>query len=85
MTSAGNRTGACSVPKGDRRDVSDTFPMIEDGEKVEKKGRNVGDVYKVGRSPSDGRQCPDRSPANSHRGFTDFSKIKQFHRLIGRF
>ena len=53
--------------------------IIDDREKVEKKVRNVGDVYKVGRNPSDGRQCPGRSPAICHRGFKN-SKIPPIDR-----
>ena len=54
MPSAGNLPGACSTSKEARRDVNDKPPISDDREKVEKKVRNVGDVYKVGRSPSDG-------------------------------
>ena len=82
MPSAGNWPRACSASKEAWRDVNDKSPKIDDGEKVEKKVRNVGDVFKVGRSSSDGRQCPGRPPANSHRGFTDFSKTPPIDLMI---
>ena len=62
------------------RQVSDNWRR----KKSRKKVWDVGDVYKVSRSPSDGRQCPGRSPAISHRDSTDFSKTPKFHRLTGR-
>ena len=82
MPSAGNRPGACGASTEARRDVSDKSPIIDDGEKVNKNVRNVVDLYKFGRSPSDGRQCPGRSPVISHRGCIDFSKLGNFRQLI---
>ena len=73
MPSAGNWPGACSASKEARRDLNDKSQLIDGEENVEKKVRNVGDVYKVGRSPSDGRQCPGRSQAISHLFFFFFT------------
>ena len=75
MPSAGKWPSACSASKEAQRDVNDKSPIIDNGEKVGRKVRNVGDVYKVCRSPSDGRQSPGLSPAISHRGVTDFPKL----------
>ena len=71
-----------------KRNVKDKSPITDDREKVgqrKKKVRNDGDVYEIGQSPSDGRQCPGRSPAIRHRSITDFSKTKKFRQLIVRF
>ena len=49
MPSAENRPRTCSASKEARRDVNDKSPMIGNREKIEKKIRNFGDVYKLGR------------------------------------
>ena len=38
--------GACCASKEARRDVNDKSPIVDDGEKVEKKVQSVGDMYK---------------------------------------
>ena len=62
MPSAENWPGACSASKEARGDVNDKSPIIDDGEKVEQKVRNVSDVYKVGRSLSDSPRCVQSRP-----------------------
>ena len=66
MPWAGNRLGTCSAWKEAKRDINDMSPIINNRERKEKMVRNVGDVYKVGRSLSDGWQFPGRSPTISH-------------------
>ena len=83
MRSAGTRPGACSASNEARRDVNDKSPIIDGGEKVEKMSETSAMCTKIGRSPSDDRQCPGRSPAISHRRCTDFSKTAKARRLIG--
>ena len=85
MPSAGNWPRTYSASTEARRDDNDKSPISDNGEKVETKVRNVGDLYKVSRNPSDGRQCLGRSPAISHPGFTDFSKTTKILRFIGTF
>ena len=46
MPSAGNWLGACSASKEALRNVNNKSPIIDDGEKVEKEVRNIGDAHK---------------------------------------
>ena len=73
---AGNWLDAFSTSKGARRYVN-KFPIIEDGEKVEKNVRSIDHVYTVGLSPSDGRQCPEALPTSQ--------KVKNSADLSGNF
>ena len=73
---AGNWPGAFSTSRRARRYVN-KFPIFEDGEKVEKNVRSIDDVYTVGLSPSDGRQCPEALPTSQ--------KVKNSADLSGNF